>query len=338
MKILERGFFLGYFIFLMFTLEMYCNILYNKRNITFWEGSRLEKIFLVANPRSGMMKLKNHLLSIVEVFSKANFSVTVYPTKCRGDATQVVSRLSDEYTTIVCCGGDGTLNEVIAGIMKNEHHYRLGYIPAGTLNEWSSGLKISRDMVKAAEDIVNGRLIPLDIGLFDERFFTYTASFGAFTDASYSAPQEMKNVFGQAAYIVEGIKSIGNIKPIKMSFKHDGGEITGDFLFGSVSNSMSLGGIIKLDETVVELNDGKFEVLLIRNPENLSQFNNIVSSILKKDLSNPSIEFFRTEKLSVDAPRNIPWTLDGEQGFPQHNKFVIQNVHSAISFYVPDIK
>lgn len=297
----------------------------------------MEKIFLVANPRSGTLKLKNHLLEIVQIFSDANFSVTVYPTKCRGDATKVISHLSDEYSTIICCGGDGTLNEVITGIMKNENRYRLGYIPAGTLNEWSSGLKISRDMIKAAKDIVDGRLISLDIGLFDNKFFTYTASFGAFTDASYSAPQEMKNVLGQAAYIIEGLKSIGNIRPIHMTFTHDGGTVTGDFLFGSVSNSLSLGGIIKLDETAVQLNDGKFEVLLIKNPANLSQFNNIITAILKKDFSDPNIEFFRTECLKIEAPRNIPWTLDGEQGFPSHDKFVIENINSAISFYVPNI-
>lgn len=298
----------------------------------------MEKIFLIANPCSGTLRLKNNLLQIVRTLSDANYLVTVYPTKCRGDAKRVISELSDEYTTIICCGGDGTLNEVITGIMKNGNHYRLGYIPAGTLNEWSSGLKISRNMVTAAKDIIDGRIVPLDIGLFDDQFFTYTASFGAFTDASYSAPQELKNVLGQSAYILEGIKSIGNIKPIPMTFTHDGGVISGEFLFGSVSNSMSLGGIIKLDETVVQLNDGKFEVLLIKNPANLAQFNSIVAGILNKDFSDPNIEFFHTDNLKIETARNIPWTLDGEQAFPKHDVFQIQNINSAISFYIPDKK
>ena len=295
----------------------------------------MEKIFLVANPRSGTMKLKNNLLDIVSVLSQAGYVVTVYPTTGRRDATKVVSRLSDEYTTIVCCGGDGTLNEVIAGMMQNPNRYRLGYIPAGTLNEWSSGLGISKNMITAAGDIIGGRVLPLDIGMFDQTYFTYTASFGAFTDASYSASQEVKNVLGQAAYIIEGIKSIGNIKPYQMTFDYGDEHIEGEFLFGSVSNSMSVGGIIKLDPNAVELNDGLFEVFLIKNPSNLGQLNSIINCILKKDFNDPNICFFRTDRLKVTAARDIPWTLDGELAFPRKNDFEISNLHSAISFYVP---
>ncbi len=298
----------------------------------------MEKVFLIANPCSGTLKLKNNLLEIVRVFSDAGYLVTVYPTKSRGDATRVVKDLNEEYNTIICCGGDGTLNEVIAGIMQNKNRYRLGYIPAGTLNEWSSGLHISRNMVTAAKDIVKGRVIPLDIGMFDNRYFTYTASFGAFTDASYSAPQEIKNVLGQAAYIIEGIKSIGNIKPYNMTLIHDGVEINGDFLFGSVSNSMSVGGIIKLDETTVKLNDGMFEALFIKTPKNVSQLNQIVTCIVKRDFSNENILFFKTNSLTIKADRNIPWTLDGEQGFSENDEFTIKNINSAISFYVPTSK
>ena len=296
----------------------------------------MEKIFLVANPRSGMLKLKNNLLNIINVFSQAGYLVTVYPTKGRRDATNVISRLSDEYTTIICCGGDGTLNEVIAGLMQNENRYRLGYIPAGTLNEWSSSLGISRNMITAAQDIVNGCILPLDIGMFDQNYFTYTASFGAFTDASYSTPQDIKNIIGQAAYILEGIKSIGNIKPCKMTFKYDDKVIDGEFLFGSISNSMSVGGIIKLDQSIAALNDGLFEVLLIKNPANISQLNSIINCIIKKDFNNPNIYFFRTNHLSINADRDIPWTLDGELAFPRKNEFEINNIQSAVSFYIPN--
>ncbi len=298
----------------------------------------MEKLFLIANPCSGTLKLKNNLLDIVKTFSDAGYSVTVYTTQSRGDATRVISKLSDEYTTIICCGGDGTLNEVISGMMQNINRYRLGYIPAGTLNEWSSGLHISRNMVNAAKDIVNGRVIPLDIGLFDKKYFTYTASFGAFTDASYSAPQEIKNVLGQAAYIIEGIKSISNIRPYTMTLKFNGETVTGDFLFGSVSNSLSVGGIIKLDEQTVKLNDGMFEVFFIKKPETIAALNQIVTCIVKRDFSNNNILFFRTNEISVHANRDIPWTLDGEQGFSTRDDFTIKNIQSAISFYVPDKK
>ncbi len=301
-------------------------------------GNFMEKIFLIGNPCSGTLKLKNNLLDIVRVFSDSGYTVTVYPTKSRGDATQVVASLGEEYSSIICCGGDGTLNEVIAGMMQNKNHFDLGYIPAGTLNEWSSGLHISRNMVTAAKDIVSGQVIPLDIGMFSNRYFTYTASFGAFTDASYSASQEVKNVLGQAAYFFEGIKSLANIKPYAMSFECEGKVLSGEFLFGSVSNSMSVGGIIKLNETTVHLNDGLFEVLLVRKPENIDQLNHIITGILKRDFSSPCIEFFRASSLTVKAPADVAWTLDGEQAFPEGDEFKIENIHSAISFYVPKDK
>lgn len=298
----------------------------------------MEKVFLVGNPCSGTMKLKNNLLEIVRILSYAGYLVTVYPTKFRGDATQTIAELSDEYSIIICCGGDGTLNEVISGMMQNKNRYRLGYIPAGTLNEWSSSLHISRNILTAAKDIVDGRIIALDIGTFDGNYFTYTASFGAFTDASYSAPQEIKNVLGQAAYLLEGVKSLTNIKPYKMTFEHDNMVISGEFLFGAVTNSLSVGGIIKLDETQVKLNDGMFEVLLIRKPETVTQLNQILTSIMKKDFSNPCFEFFKTNKLSVKTETLFSWTLDGEQGTPKTNEYIIENIPSAISFYVPNKK
>ena len=257
-----------------------------------------KKLLIIANPCSGKAKIKNDLLKIVQIFSNADYEVTVYPTKSRGDATVKAESLKqDEFDRIVVCGGDGTLNEVITGIMHSGIKCTLGYIPLGTLNEWSSGLKISRNAIKAAEDVVIGAETDLDIGKFDDKYFSYTASFGAFTDASYSAPQEIKNVLGQAAYFFQGIKSLSNIKPIHLKFICDDREIEGDFLFGAVSNSMSVGGIVKFSDSVVKLNDGKFEVLLIKNPTSILQFQSIVDGILRKDLERDGIEFFHAHGL-----------------------------------------
>ncbi|MBR4973108.1 MAG: YegS/Rv2252/BmrU family lipid kinase, partial [Clostridia bacterium] len=206
----------------------------------------IKKLLLIVNPHSGTGKMRPQLLKVVEILSAADYSVTVYPTKARGDATLKVESLSNgDFDLIVVCGGDGTLNEVITGLMHSKISCPLGYIPSGTLNEWSQGLGISKNIAKAAKDIVSGNIIPLDIGKFDDKYFSYTASFGAFTSASYSAPQEIKNVFGQAAYFFEGVRSIGTIKPIKMKFVADDREVEGDFLFGAISNSMSVGGIVK---------------------------------------------------------------------------------------------
>lgn len=290
--------------------------------------------FVVVNPCSGKAKMKTKLLDVVQVLSDAGHIITVYTTKQRNDATQVVANLSEQYDTIICCGGDGTLNEVISGMMLNKNKYTLGYIPAGTLNEWSTGLKISKTIKKAAEDIVKRNTIMLDIGKFADKYFTYTASFGAFTEVSYSAPQQVKNTWGQLAYFFEGIKSLGNIKPVHLKFICDGKEIEDDFLFGSISNSMSVGGVVKFDETSVKLNDGLFEILLIKKPVNIIGFNSIIDGILKKDLSKKELYFLHAKKIEIIGAEGVDFTLDGEHAKGKEN-LVIENLHSAVSFIVP---
>ena len=295
----------------------------------------LKNMLLIANPLSGRGKIRGELLRVVEIFSNADYNVTVYPTKSRGDATQKVASLTEgQYDIIVVCGGDGTLNEVITGLMKANLKTILGYIPSGTLNEWSTGLGIAKNIAKAARDIVYGCETTLDIGKFDDRYFSYTASFGAFTSASYSAPQDVKNVLGQAAYFFEGIKSLGNIKPIHMKIKTDEKEVEGDFLFGAISNSMSVGGIVKFDDSIVKLNDGYFEVLLIRNPDNILKLQPLIDGILRQELNREGIEFFHTKRMTVEAPDGLSWTLDGEYAEGKE-QFIIENIHNGITFVLP---
>lgn len=295
-----------------------------------------KNLLLIVNPKSGRAKMKTELLSVVEIFSNNGYFVTVYPTKCQGDATVKISTLKqDEFDIIVVCGGDGTLNEVITGLMNSSIKCDLGYIPSGTLNEWSSGLNISRNVKQAAEDILTGKTISLDIGKFDERYFSYTASFGAFTEASYSAPQEIKNVLGQAAYFFEGIKSLANIKPIHLKLEVDGEKLEDDYLFGAVSNSMSVGGIVKFSDATVKLNDGKFEVLLIKKPANLTVLQSIIDGILRRDLTRDGIEFLHAEKIKIFSSVPVSWTLDGEFAEGK-GETVIENIHSSIDFIVPN--
>ena len=294
-----------------------------------------KKLLLIVNPCSGRAKMHTELLKVIEILSGADYTVTVYPTKHKGDATEYISRLSqNDFELIVVCGGDGTLNEVITGIMNSSLDIPLGYIPSGTLNEWSSGLKISRNIETAAKDITTGKKIKLDIGKFDDKYFSYTASFGAFTSASYSAPQDIKNVLGQAAYFFEGVKSLANIKPIHLKFTHENGTVEGDFLFGAISNSLSVGGIVKYDKATVELNDGMFEVLLIRNPDNILKLQPLVDGILKREFNREGIEFFRTKNLTIEAGEDVSWTLDGEYAKGE-NVLKVSNLHNAITFIIP---
>ena len=295
----------------------------------------MKKLLLIVNPKSGRAKMRSELLGVTEILSE-HYDVTVYTTKSRLDATARVKRMEDgEFDLVVVCGGDGTLNEVITGLMQGEKKVTLAYIPCGTLNEWSSSLGIARNIQEAAHDIIDSEKTVLDIGKFGDKYFSYTASFGAFTDASYSAPQDVKNVLGQAAYFFEGIKSLANIKPIHLKLKTDEREVEGDFLFGAISNSMSVGGIVKFDKAVVELDDGYFEVMLIRKPDNLMQLQGIIDGILRRDLDREGIEFFHTKSITVYGSEDTPWTLDGEycQGI---DEVLVENVHSAIELLVPN--
>lgn len=294
-----------------------------------------KKLLIIVNPNAGKGKMKNYLMDVCGIFSNGGYDVTVYPTKCRGDATQRASQIKqDEFDVVVVSGGDGTLNEVITGIMQSGVDITLGYIPAGTLNEWSSGLGISRNIKKAAQDVVDGEVLPLDIGKFGDKYFSYTASFGAFTEASYSAPQNVKNVLGQGAYVLEGIKSLGNIKPMSLRIVFDGKEVQGDYLFGAISNSLSLGGVLKFEEGIVELNDGVFELVLIKNPKNIAVLQNILDGLLKKDFNREGIEFFHANEIAVIGGEDVSWTLDGEYS-EGSNEVIIRNIPSAINFVVP---
>ncbi len=295
----------------------------------------MKNLLLIVNPCSGRAKMRPALLGVVEIFSNADYSVTVYPTKKREDATKrLLNVKTDDYDLIVVCGGDGTLNEAITGLMSSGADIPIGYIPAGTLNEWSTGLGISKSIRQAANDIVEGREITLDIGKFGDKYFTYTASFGAFTSASYSANQDIKNVLGQTAYFFEGLKSLGNIKPVHLKFEFDGKTLEGDYLFGAVSNSMSVGGIVKFDQSVVKLNDGMFEVLLIENPANILKLQPMVDGILKRELDREGLKFFHTSSLKIIGSDELDWTLDGEHAVSK-GKTEIKNIQKAVRFIVP---
>ncbi len=295
----------------------------------------MEKLLLIVNPKSGKARMRSELLEVTEILSE-KYDVTVYITTARLDATKRVMRIADgEFSTIVVCGGDGTLNEVVSGLMQSKKKITLAYIPCGTLNEWSSSLGIARNINKAARDILDSKKTVLDIGKFGDKYFSYTASFGAFTDASYSAPQDVKNVLGQAAYFFEGIKSLASIKPIYLKLETEEKALEGDFLFGAVSNSMSVGGIVKFDKAVVELDDGYFEVLLIRKPDNIIQLQGIIDGILRRDLGREGIEFFHTKSLTVYGSDDVAWTLDGEY-CNGSDRIDIENLHSAIELLVPN--
>lgn len=292
----------------------------------------MKKLFFIFNPRSGKEQIRTKLLDILDVFVKAGFLVSVYVTQAPQDAIREVKRHGRGKQLIVCSGGDGTLNEVITGMMSMEPKKRpiLGYIPAGSTNDYASSLGISKNMKKAAQCAVDGVDFAADVGRFGlDRYFVYVAAFGAFTEVSYSTPQESKNFLGHQAYMLEAVKRVTSLKSYRMKFEWDGKVLEEEFLLGMVTNTISIGGFKGLVGLDVALDDGEFEVLLVRKPRTPGDLGSIVSYLLLKEGENDCVFQFRTKFLKVTSEEAVDWTLDGEFG-GSHTEVTIENLNQAI--------
>lgn len=294
----------------------------------------MKKLLLILNPNAGTQKARRVLANIVSLFGEYGYLSTVCVTAKRGDAVDFARDYGGEHDLIVTSGGDGTLNETITGLMRGGHATPIGYIPAGSTNDFAASLGLSSDILRAARDIMEGRLQELDVGRFQDRYFSYTASFGAFTSTSYSTPQNVKNVLGHAAYVLEGIKDLPNIRPQNVCLEADGQIYDGDFLFGAVCNSTSLGGVLKLAPGMVDMNDGLFEALLIRNPGNAIELQSIISALTSHKYDNPMLTFVRASKLVFQTDPDMPWTLDGEYAEGAES-ITVENMHGAIRLMIP---
>lgn len=293
----------------------------------------MKKVLLIVNPVAGKMKAKTTLLDVISVLQKHDMRVTVHITDERGDASVVASKAERHgFKQVICFGGDGTLNETINGLMQSGSDIPLGYIPAGSTNDFASSMKLPSVPKKAAELIANGTATPIDIGSFDgERYFTYVAAFGVFTAASYSVTQDMKNIFGHMAYILGGVKEIGNIRSYRVKITIDGRVIEDEYMFCAVANSTSLAGIVKLDEKLVDMSDGQFEIGLIKKPKTISELNKIITALTTSHFENGGIEFYKASSVTVECEGGLDWTLDGEHAVGPE-KVEIKNIHKAVNF------
>lgn len=273
----------------------------------------MKQLLLIINPAAGKRKAGKNLSKIVSVFNRAEYDTHVYLTSGHGDATKAVKQFGENADLIVCCGGDGTLNETVAGIIETGIDVPVGYIPAGSTNDFANALSLSTDILKAAEQIVSGTPKEYDVGRFGTRYFTYVASFGAFTKASYDTPQSVKNTLGHMAYIWKGIQELAHIKKEHLRITLDGEVFEDDYLFGAICNSTSVGGIISLKPDLVDMSDGKFEVLLIRSPKNMVQFGKVVVAVKKQKFDSELISLHSVSNISINASPEMAWSLDGEK-------------------------
>lgn len=289
-----------------------------------------ERILFIMNPAAGQRQGKRYLADILSLFREHNYVTTVMVTRASGDATELVKRYGKEFDKIVCMGGDGTFNEVVTGMLDSDIRVPLGYIPAGSTNDFANSLKLPRNnIMKAAKLVAEGTPHGIDIGRFDGRYFAYVASFGAFTKASYATPQNVKNSLGHLGYILTGIGDLMSIRPLHMRFELADKTLEGDYLFGAICNSTSLGGILTLNPNVVDMNDGLFELLLVKAPANVNELNEIVLALTTQNYDYPALGFYPTSSLHVFSPDELDWTLDGEHAVGRQS-FEVENLHSAI--------
>lgn len=296
----------------------------------------MKRLLFIYNPHAGKELLKPKLSDIIDIFVKAGYEVVAYPTQSYRDAYRKVSEYdSDEYDLVVCSGGDGTIDEVVTGMMQRDKRDPIGYIPTGTTNDFANSLHIPKGLLRAADNAVNGTLFPCDVGKFNDDIFVYIAAFGLFTDVSYQTKQEMKNVLGHLAYVLEVTKRLFNVPSYRIKVTHDGETLEDEFIFGMVTNSRSVGGFRNMIGKQVVFDDGLFEVTLIKTPKNPLALQEIVASLLIEQVDTKHMYSFKTGRITFESLEEIPWTLDGEFG-GAHDEVTVENLNRQLRIMVPE--
>ncbi len=289
----------------------------------------MKKMLFIVNPCAGTRRANRYMTDIISIFNRAGYIVLTHVTERSGDGTVIARKLASQVDVVACCGGDGTFNEVLNGILLSGVDVPIGYIPAGSTNDFSTSLKLPTNILQAARNIAEGTPHVYDVGRFNDRYFSYVASFGAFTRSSYSTPQSVKNALGHTAYILDGIQELSQIRKIHARLEVDTGIIEDDFLFGAISNSTSIGGILTLDPKQVNMSDGKFEVLLVRAPKDLLELPECIRALQTQKYNCSMITFLSTTHVRVTGGKDLVWTLDGEKADWQKT-VDIQNINHAI--------
>ncbi len=298
----------------------------------------MKKMLFVMNPYSGKKRANKVLVEILQIFNEADYAVQIHMTSCSGDATRVVKELAPGLDLVVCCGGDGTFNETVAGLIQSGVDIPVGYIPAGSTNDFAASLGLSADPIAAAKDIVQGQPVRYDAGNFGGRFFSYVASFGAFTKTSYTTPQSIKNALGHTAYVLSGISELSQIRKEHIRLEANGEIIEDDFLFGAICNSTSVGGILTLDPRQVDMADGLLEILLVRSPQNLLEIPECIAAVQSQNYNDCAMITFRSARqIRIFADPEMDWTLDGEWE-KGHEEVVVSNTHLAYQLMQPERK
>ncbi len=290
------------------------------------------RILIIYNPRAGKGLFVSRLPEVIDMFVKAGYKVEVYPTQAPGDAIHYIENLTSEYNMIVPAGGDGTLDEIFTAQIRSGKKIPIGYIPVGSTNDYAVSLGLSSNIIEAVGEIIAGKPHGVDVGIFnDQHVFVYVAAFGAFTEVSYGTNQDMKNALGHVAYLLEGAKRLGDIKSYQVQVKVDGRTFRQDYIYGMVTNSISVGGMKNLTgkQSDIMLDDGVFEVTLIHTPRNLLELQEIIGALLSNNRDSEMMDYFVTDHIELTSVDEIPWTMDGEYG-GSYTNVVIENRQKAL--------
>jgi len=295
----------------------------------------MKRMLFIYNPNAGKGLLKTKLSEVLDIFVKADYEVVVYPTQSYRDAYHKVKHMATGYDLVVCSGGDGTLDEVVTGMMKRDKEERIpiGYIPAGTTNDFASSLHISRDILEAAHAAVHGNAFACDVGTFNQDIFVYVAAFGLFTDVPYQTDQKLKSALGHAAYVLEGVKRLSNIPSYHIRITADDRVIEDEFMIGMITNSRSVAGFRSIMGKDVKFDDGEFEVSLIKKPKSLIGLQEIITALLVENFDTKHMYTFKAKEITLESKEEIPWTLDGEFG-GQHEEVHIINKKQALEIMI----
>ena len=292
-----------------------------------------KRLYFIYNPLAGKGNIRGKMFEIIQTLAASEYELTVYPTRAEKDAVERVRELPDDYDLVVCSGGDGTLDEVVTGMMQRERKLPIGYIPAGSCNDFARSLQIPGNMQQAAEIAVRGEDFAVDVGSLNDRNFIYVAAFGIFTDVSYSTKQETKNVLGHMAYILEGMRRLTSVKSYYLKVSSDEMSFEGDFLFGMVTNSRSVGGFKSIVGKNVVFDDGIYEVTFIQRPKNPMELQEILAALAISQIDTKYMYSFRSSRVVVEAEEPVPWALDGEYG-GEYTRTVITNNPQAVEIRI----
>lgn len=296
------------------------------------------KLLLLVNKKSGKETIEKYVPKIIEEFEENNFEVDLMYTKITNNATKIIMNYDKDFDLVVCCGGDGTLNQTISGLMEINKKVSIGFIPLGTANDFAKNFNLTDDVLYLPHNIMSYKSQKCDTGKFNDKYFNYVAAFGVCTKVSYTTKKSLKKRFGKKAYYMKAIKEFFHIKSYKVKLTFDDKVIEDEFVYGGISNSISIAGLQWFKPEDIDLNDGKFEAIFIKKPKNPIQTIKIFNSMLQKNYKNKAeIVYFKTDNIDIEIEEELPWTLDGEYG-GTYNKVNINNIKQNVEFIVPEIK